>query len=201
MSTFLKQPTVFVVDDEPMVAKAISQTVASIPCKVRLFTSSVACLDELREVRCDMLISDVNMPDMDGLKLLEEVKRLRPLMPVLMISGYGDIPLAIKALKRGAFNFVEKPLDENTFLPVVREALAQAQPPDSDAAKGITTQERQVLKLIASGKTNKEIAYELERSIRTIENHRHHLMRKLDVSSPAELIRSAIRFGLVSPEE
>jgi two-component system, LuxR family, response regulator FixJ len=201
MSSVFKQPTVFVLDDEPKVAKAIGQTVASLSCTVRCFTSGSECLNELRTSHCDLLITDVNMPGMDGLQLLEEAKRIRPLLPVLMVSGYGDIPIAIKAVKRGALDFIQKPLDESTFLPLVREALTLAQPADSDEAKAVTEAEREVLRLIVAGKTNKEIAFALERSSRTVENHRHRLMRKLNVSSPAELVKAAIRLGLVSPEE
>lgn len=194
MTDYLKQRIIFVVDDEPKIAKAIGRTIEAIDCKTRCFTSAFECLVTLEQDQCDLLVSDVNMPECNGLELLKRAKLLRPLLPVLMMSGYADIPMAVKAVKNGAIDFIEKPLDEITFLPLLLKSL----PGDKNSAttRPITAVERKVLSLVATGLTNKEIAYELSRSIRTIENHRQRLMRKLGVSSTAELVKVAVTMGL-----
>lgn len=138
------------------------------------------------------------MPVMDGLKLLEQAKRIRPQLPVLVITGYGDIPMAVKAIKIGAAEFIEKPLNESTFLPAVEAALKKGLFENRLIAKPLTKAETQILRQIAEGKTNKEIAFKMCRSIRTIENHRYRLMRKLNAQSTADLTKKAINMGLTS---
>ncbi|MDC0357209.1 response regulator [Oligoflexia bacterium] len=196
----LKLPKVFIVDDEPKVLKAISQTVKTLDCNVRCFQSVAECIEGLKQSSCDLLITDVNMPGMDGLQLLQEARKIQPLMPVLVMTGYANIPMAVKAVKYGAFDFIEKPLDEGTFLPLVQSALTRSQSDQPLKGKSLTKAEQKVLKLVAEGKSNKEIAHLLERSIRTVENHRHRLMQKLEAGSTAELVKIAIAIGLTSSE-
>jgi FixJ family two-component response regulator len=129
------------------------------------------------------------MPEMDGVSLLENIRRVSPLTPVLLVTGYGSVPLAVKSIQLGASDFVEKPLDETVLLPKV-QAILQAKGYSHDTELSIA--EQRVLELVADGKPNKEIAYLLGRSIRTIENHRHRLMRKLGVASTAELVKVAL---------
>lgn len=198
MNKYLKQPLVFVVDDEAPIRKALTQSLIYIECKVESFESAEAALAVLKDHKCDLLITDVNMPGLNGLELLLEIRKLWPLLPVIVMSGYGDIPMAVKAVKKGAFDFIEKPLDEDTLVPLIKSALKQHYSEDPATKKPLTKTEKQILALIAAGKTNKEIAFELERSIRTIENHRHRMMKKLGVESSAELVKSAINLGLTS---
>ena len=119
--------TVFFVDDEPQVRKAVGQTLSQLEnCRVQCFGDAGSCLKELKRSDCDLLITDVNMPKMDSLTLLEEAKRIRPDVEILLVTGYGDVPMAVKAVKAGALDFIEKPLNEATFLPVVKAALRKS---------------------------------------------------------------------------
>lgn len=196
--TRIAKQHIFFVDDEPNVRKAVSQTLAELQCKVSCFASAADCLEALRLQNCDLLITDVNMPGTDGIELLTQARQIRPLLPVLIVTGYGDIPLAVKAVKAGALDFIEKPLDEETFLPVVESALKKTTYTDPLTGQALTKTEIQILRFIADGKSNKEIAYLLHRAVRTVENHRHRLMRKLSVDNTAELVKLAITMGLVS---
>ncbi len=141
------------------------------------------------------------MPEMDGIELLAKAKRLAPWMPILVITGYGDIPTAVTAIKAGAVDFIEKPLDRKSFLWKVKSILQQNTFDDSYKGKPLTESEMIVLKLVITGKSNKEIAYLLHRSVRTIEVHRSHLMRKLDVDSVVNLVKRAAMMGLVELPE
>jgi len=111
------------------------------------------------------------MPEMDGMELLAKARRLAPWLPILVITGYGDIPMAVAAIKAGAVDFIEKPLDKKSFLWKVKSILQQSTFDDSYRGKPLTESEMKVLKLIISGNSNKEIAYILHRSVRTIEVH------------------------------
>jgi two-component system, LuxR family, response regulator FixJ len=137
------------------------------------------------------------MPEMDGIELLKAVKQFIPQLPVLLITGYGEIPLAVKAVKAGALDFVEKPLDEETFLPMVKTALEQSLMARSSGSQSLTKTERKILEFVVDGKVNKEIAQILECSTRTVENHRYRMMHKLGVESTACLVRKALTVGLV----
>jgi FixJ family two-component response regulator len=198
MEEVQKQQVVYFVDDEPTVCKAVKQTLEELSCRVTCFTSAGECLRCLETRDCDLLVSDVNMPEMDGMELLKAVKKIRPLLPVLLVTGYGDIPVAVKAVKAGAFDFIEKPLDEATFLPVVKAALEQCEKKTAFMGKPLTKTEKKILQLVVDGKGNKEIAYLLECSVRTVENHRYRISKKLNVDSTASLVRLAITIGLAS---
>jgi len=189
---------IFFVDDEPAVRKAVKQTLAQLEdCDVRCFQSAEECLGHLEKKRCSLLITDVNMPGMDGIGLLERVKRIRPQLPVLLITGYGDIPMAVKAVKAGAKEFIEKPFDESSFVATVKSVLQTSSIEEKLRSKVLTKTEIEILRQIAEGKSNKKIAFDASRSIRTIENHRYRIMRKLGAQGTAELVKTAIRMGLV----
>lgn len=191
---------VYFVDDEPGVRKAVSQTLEELEsCHVMCFKDAAGCLNALNHnAPCHLLITDVNMPGIDGMTLLEEVQKIRPQLPVLLVTGYGDVPMAVNAIKKGAFDFIEKPLNEATFLPVVEAALEKGHFEDALQEKSLTKTEIKILKQIGAGKSNKEVAFSLKRSVRTIENHRHRLMRKLDVNNAVELVKKAISMGYSS---
>ena len=190
---------IFFVDDEPKVRKAVSRTLSSLPnCQIKDFATATQCLNELKTAQCHLLITDINMDGMDGLTLLEHVTKLRPQLPVLLVTGYGDVPMAVEAIKIGAFDFIEKPLDERTLLAIVEKALEKSSKSEELGGKPLTKAEITVLTMIAVGKSNKEVAYQLSRSVRTIENHRHRLMRKLNVENAVELAKKAIQMGLAS---
>jgi two-component system response regulator TtrR len=155
----------------------------------------------MRRTGCDVLVTDVRMPDMDGLELLEKTRTFRPHIAVLIVTGYGDIPMAVKAVKAGAEEFIEKPLAEETFVPMIEEALERSISRFKPDIKILTKTEIVILKLVGEGKTNKEIADGLGRSVRTVENHRHRLMRKLGSRNAVDLIKKAINLGLASSDE
>ncbi len=188
---------IFFVDDEPKIREVVSETIEQLGVKVSCFASAADCLEQLGFQRCDLLITDVKMPEMDGMELLAKAKRLAPWMPILVITGYGDIPMAVTAIKAGAVDFIEKPLDKKSFLWKLKSILQQSTFDDSYRGKPLTESEMIVLKLVITGKSNKEIAYLLHRSVRTIEVHRSHLMRKLDVDNVIDLVKRVAMMGLV----
>ena len=199
-STALEPAVVFVVDDEPRVLSFMSECISGVECRVRSFSHAADCLKALKTEPCDLLVTDVNMPDIDGMALMKQVREIRPLLPIIIVTGYGDIPLAVRAVKEGAIDFVEKPLDENSFLPIVKKALSQRSKASRVDASTLTPAERKILQLVAQGKTNKEIATMLGRSLRTVENHRHRLMQKLRAESVADLVKVALKMGLTDDE-
>jgi two-component system response regulator FixJ len=200
MTNPTRSKIVFLVDDEPAVAKAVSLTLQELPCRVTCFTNASDCLNALTTQDCDLLITDVNMPGINGIELLKQAKILRPLLPVLVITGFGEIPAAVQAVKAGALDYLEKPLDEATFLPIVDNALKLHETKENKLNQLLTKTERKILKFVVEGKGNKEIAQLLNCSVRTIENHRYRMTRKLNVDSTASLVRTAIAMGFVSTE-
>jgi FixJ family two-component response regulator len=187
---------VFVVDDEPVIRRALKQSVESLGVHVSCFPTAELCLDALSEERCDLVITDLTMPDMDGLTLLERIRHVSPLTPVLLVTGYASVPTAVKSIQLGAADFIEKPLDESILLPKI-EALLHSH--GQSAGDELSHAEQKILELVAEGKANKEIAYLLGRSVRTIENHRHRLMKKLGVNSTAELVKAALLRAPTAP--
>jgi len=193
---------VFFVDDEPDICQVVSTSLRQVGMKVTCFTSAANCLKRLRSQRCDLLIADVKMPEMSGLELLTQVKSIVPSLPVLIVTGYGDIPMAVRAMKTGALDFIEKPLERESFLSVVKLALKRHPKSHPLVGKVLTRTEIKVLRLILDGKGNKEIAYLLNRSVRTIEDHRRHIMRKLCVDNLVDLVKQTALVRLIElPED
>lgn len=192
-----KKRHIFFVDDELKICKVVCETIEQFGMEVSYFASAADCLEQLHSITCDLLITDVKMPDMDGMELLTKAKQIAPWLPVLVITGYGDIPMAITAVKAGAVDFIEKPLDKKSFLRKIKSILKQSTPTDSFVGKPLTNSEMKVLKLVLDGKSNKEIAYLLHRSVRTIEVHRSHLMHKLGVDNLVDLVKRSTIMGLV----
>ena len=191
------EQSIFIVDDEPKVCEVICETLEKSGAKVSCFSRAAECLEQLRSQRCDLLITDLKMPEMDGIELLMNARVIAPWLPVLMITGYGDIPTAVKAVKAGAVDFIEKPLSKDDFLRKVRSILQDNPSPDARAGAPLTPRETRVLELVIAGKTNKEIANLLHRSIRTIEVHRSRVMGKLGVDNLVDLVKRAAIMGLV----
>ena len=189
---------VFFVDDEPNIRKVVGETLEEFGLKVSCFACAADCLYQLNPLKCDLVVADVKMPKMDGIELLTEIKRIAPWLPVLLITGYGDIPMAVRAIKAGAVDFIEKPLDKESFLYKVKSILYKSHISDLRIIrKPLTKNEEIVLELISRGKTNKEIATLLNRSIRTVEVHRSHIMRKFGVNNFAEMLKRAAAMGLI----
>ena len=180
---------IFLVDDDPDVRLVVSRTLEQIGSKVTCFAFGAECLKQLHSQRCDLLITNLKMPDMDGIKLLTEAKRLIPTLPVLLITAYGDTQTAVRGFKAGASDFIEKPLDKQTFLSAVESVLKQHTKTHPLVGKVLTKTEMRVLRLILDGKSNKEIARSLHRSVRTIEDHRAHIMYKFGVDNVLDLFK------------
>jgi FixJ family two-component response regulator len=194
----MKAAQVVFVDDEPRVCHAVHKTLERAGAQVRCFHGAEDCLRHLAAERCDLLITDVKMPGKDGLALLREVKERLPWLPVLIVTGYADVPLAVQALKAGATDFVEKPLDREAFLQTVGQLIERHSRPAALLEESLTQTERRVLFLLLDGKNSREIADMLHRSPRTVEAHRSHLMQKLDAANIIELLRRAAELGLLS---
>jgi FixJ family two-component response regulator len=187
---------VFVVDDEPRVLTVLRKTLERAGLTVRCFSGADDCLAGLEADSCDLLITDVKMPGKDGVELLTKVKRRLPWLPVLVITGFGDVPVAVKALKAGAVDFIEKPLDRDSFLEMVRILLARNTAGSILQGRSLTRMEMKILCHVLEGKNNREIADALHRSCRTVEVHRRHVMQKLCAKNVVELLRQAARLRL-----
>ncbi len=190
---------VFFIDDDPAVCVAVRETLEESNIPVQCFTHAAECLAQVRSGRCDLLIADLRMPEKDGMQLLQEVRELTPWVSVLVVTGYGDIPTAVKAIKCGAIDFIEKPLGKSHFVQKVKSILEeQSRRVPVDVVRALTLREMRVLKLIVEGKSNSEIAETINRSVRTVETHRAGLMRKLGAHNLIELLKLAAAMGLVA---
>ena len=145
--------------------------------------------------KCDLLITDLRMPEMDCIELLRRTRLIAPWVPVLIITGYGDVPTAVEAIKAGAADFIEKPLDKRSFVLKVKSLLPE-NGNHKHLGEPLTQTEQRVLKLVLGGKSNKEIANLLKRSKRTIEVHRARVMRKLGAESLVDLVKLTATMGL-----
>jgi FixJ family two-component response regulator len=199
MTNIAKQH-VFFVDDKPKVRKMVSRTLEQHGLKVSCFACATECLKQLRGQPCDLLITDVKMPEMDGIELLTEVKRIIPSLPVLVLSGYGDVPMAATVFRAGAVDFIEKPLTRPSLLLAVEFALGRDPQSRHIVGKVLTKTETKILRLILDGKSNKEIARLRHRSVRTIEDHRGHIMHKLGVDNLIDLVKQTAVVRLVEKE-
>jgi len=193
----MKAARVVFVDDEPSVCSVVSKTLERVGLSVQCFYSARDCLSHLATETCDLLITDVRMPEKDGVDLLCEVKRHHPWLPVLLVTGYADVPMAVRAMKAGAADFIEKPLERETFLRTVRSLLANRNGQGALEECGLTPAEMKILYLILEGRSSREIGTELHRSPRTIEVHRGQVMRKLGTANMIELLRRADELGIL----
>ncbi len=182
---------VFLVDDDPGIQAAVKRALESSGANVSVFSSAEDCIDALGQQGCDVVLADIIMDGMGGMSLLHDIKRHFPWLPVVITTGYGDIPLAVAAMKAGAADFLEKPLDRQNLLSAVRKALEAAVKPNDSLQEGLSSMEARVLRDIVDGKTSRQIATGLNRSIRTIEAHRQHIMHKFGARNVAQLVQRA----------
>ncbi|MFC1792684.1 response regulator transcription factor [Planctomycetota bacterium] len=201
MANNIAEQHIFFLDDEPTIREVVKETLEDSKFKVNCFESPTECLARLRSQKCHLLITDLKMPEKDGIELLTDVKHLAPWVPVLMITGYGDIPTAVKAMKAGAVDLIEKPLDKENFVQKVKSILTKNVSTHPDLGIPLTQIEMKILRLVIDGKTNKEIAIMFHRSICTIEVHRSRFMRKLGVDKIVDLVKRVVSMELVDLEE
>ena len=194
-------PTVYVVDDDPAMRSSLRWLIESVGLLVRTCGSAREFLDTYRDGEPGCLVLDVRKPGMSGLDLQAELVRQRISIPVLIITGYAEVPLAVRAMKAGAFDFIEKPFSDQTLLDRIRAAVAQdevarrrrtAREQVEARMRLLTPRERDVMERVISGMSNKLIAAELKLSMKTVEVHRAHVMEKLQAGSLADLIRLAL---------
>ncbi len=187
---------VFVVDDDSCILDAISLNLKKARIGCTCFGDADDCLQSLHVQNCDLLVTDVRMPDKDGIELLTQARHIVPWLPAIVMTSYGDIPMAVKAVKAGAVGFVEKPLQWEDFLTLVQTTIEQDHLNDALRGKPLTKTEKNILHQILQGKSNRAIASTFNRSIRTIEVHRSHIMHKLDVDNVVDLVKRATVMGL-----
>jgi len=197
---------VYAIDDDVAVRQSLEFLLKTAGIKVRSFESAKAFLEMLPEIRSGCIITDVRMPDVTGIDLLRRVKELKLDIPVIVITGHGDVALAVDAMKIGAIDFLEKPFDDDLLLAAVRFALSaeagaarrsaeRAEIHDKLAA--LSNRERQVLEGLVAGKPNKVIAFDLGISPRTVEIYRANVMTKMAANSLSELVRLAMTAGIL----
>lgn len=192
--------TIYVVDDDPDVRDSLKILLEFSNFNVRIFDSAVKFLaTDLRHIN-GCLVVDIRMPDMDGLELQDELVRRGIELPAIVITGHGDIPLAVRAMRAGAADFLEKPFREEALLESIRRAI-QHKPQQRDSKNNrevaacwgsLTEREKEVLNLLVEGHTNKEIARALDISPRTVDIHRAHVMEKMHAKTLADLVRLAL---------
>jgi RNA polymerase sigma factor (sigma-70 family) len=197
--------TVYIVDDDEAVRDSLRWLLEANNYRVRAFPSGESFLAEYDEKRPGVLIVDVRMPGMSGLELQEQLIARKSTMPIVFITGHGDVPMAVSTIKKGAIDFLEKPFDETDLREIVgrmfeqaneRLSQAQAQREHEAMLARLTAREQQVLERIVAGRLNKQIADDLGISIKTVEAHRANIMEKLQVTTVADLMKVA----LIKPE-
>ena len=195
--------TVFVVDDDPAIRESLRFLLESVDLAVKTYASAEEFLDKFNVSWGGCLVLDVKMPGgMGGLALQQELAVRGASIPIVFITAHGDIPLAVRACKAGALDFIEKPFSDAQLLELVREALARDQASAAEKTElsvfvsrqtSLTARETEIMDLVVAGKTNKDIAAQLGVSPRTVEVHRSRLMTKLAMDSVATLVRLRLR--------
>jgi len=201
------EPKVHIIDDDQAVRDSLAFLLQSIRIPTSVHESATAFLTTLTAEHQGCIITDIRMPDVTGIDLLRRVRELKVQMPVIVITGHGDVPLAVEAMKLGAFDFLEKPFDDEAMVSAVRLALDRSRQTEKASADrvelekrlaSLSQRERQVLDGLIAGLANKVIASDLAISPRTVEIYRANVMTKMHAASLSELVRMAIAAGLTT---
>jgi two-component system response regulator FixJ len=200
---------VHVIDDDEAFRQSLAFLLQAAKLEVKTYSSAMAFLDALLDTTASCVITDVRMPGMSGVDLLRRLKELKIGVPVIVITGHGDVALAVEAMKVGAVDFLEKPFDDDVLLASVQSALKRQ---DGETKRhterleiegrlaGLSNRERDVLGGLVAGRANKQIAFDLGISPRTVEIYRANLMNKMKAGSLSDLVRMALIVGIVGPE-
>ena len=200
----MPKPVIFIIDDQDSVRHALGEMLDVFGYAVETYASAAAFLDGCDPGRAGCVVADVRMPGMNGIELVEELSRRRSPLPVVLISGHADVPMAVAAIKAGAEDFIEKPVDDVQLVAAINRGLARAFERQSrqqslqdlnDQFERLTPREREVFDLVIQGYTSHAIASRLALSTRTIESYRMQVMEKMRAESVAALVRQAIRLG------
>lgn len=201
MSTPTVPNTIFIVDDDEAVRDSLRWLLEANGYRVKSFAGAEEFLGEYEPEQVGVLIADVRMPGMSGLELQEELIARNAPLPIVFITGHGDVPMAVSTIKKGAVDFLEKPFNETDLRTIVARMLqqatervsqAQAQRSHQAVLSRLTAREQQVLERIVAGRLNKQIAGDLSISIKTVEAHRANIMEKLEVTTVADLMKIAL---------
>ena len=197
---------IYVIDDDDAVRQSLEFLLKTAGLTVRGFEHARSFLEILPQIKHGVVVTDVRMPDISGIDLLRGLRETNPDLPVIVITGHGDISLAVEAMKIGAVDFLEKPFDDDLLIASVRSALNR----DADVAKrkaelgniseklaALSNRERQVLDGLVAGNANKTIAFDLGISPRTVEIYRANLMTKMSANSLSDLVRMAMTAGIL----
>jgi two-component system, LuxR family, response regulator FixJ len=196
---------VYVIDDDDAMRDSLDFLLGAADFQVTLFESAQKFIDVLPALDFGCVVSDVRMPGIDGIELLKRLKAGANLFPVVIMTGHGDVPLAVEAMKLGAMDFLEKPFEDDRLIGMIEAALRQAEPSAKSAAvtaeirsriASLSPRERQVMDGLIAGLSNKLIARDYDISPRTIEVYRANVMTKMQATSLSELVRFAMRGGV-----
>jgi two-component system response regulator FixJ len=197
---------VYVIDDDAAMRDSLNFLLESCDFGVTLFDNAQAFLDALPGLAFGCVVSDVRMPGLDGIELLKRMKAQQSPFPILIMTGHGDVPLAVEAMKLGAVDFLEKPFEDDRLTTMIESAIHQAEPAAKSEAiaqdvaarvASLSPRERQVMEGLIAGLSNKLIAREYDISPRTIEVYRANVMTKMQANSLSELVRLAMRAGML----
>src|ERR1022692_890499 len=198
---------VYVIDDDEAMRDSLNFLLDSAHFKVTLFETALKFLDVLPSLEFGCVVSDVRMPGLDGIELLKRMKAGHSRFPIVIMTGHGDVPLAVEAMKLGAVDFLEKPFEDDRLIGMIEAAIRQTEPAlksqavTQDIAARIATlspRERQVMEGLIAGLSNKLIARDYDISPRTIEVYRSNVMTNMQANSLSELVRLAMRAGLLN---
>jgi FixJ family two-component response regulator len=205
--TVATHATVFIVDDDPAVCRSVAAILGAHGLASRIFPSADRFLAEFDAGSAGCVLLDLRMPGTTGEELLRTLRQGGVNIPVIIITGHGDVPVAVRTMKLGLVDFLQKPVDHSILIDTVREALRRDERRRADEqvkndalarVDRLTPRERELMGLLAAGQTSKEIASALNVSVKTVDNHRAHLLSKLQASNVAELAAIAVRAGLAT---
>jgi len=204
------QPTIFIIDDDDSVRKGLSRLLRSAGFAVETFATAGQFLEREHYEGIGCLVLDVRMPGISGIDLQDELGKADYSMPIVFITGHGNIPMGVQAMKKGAVDFLAKPFDDEELLQAVREAIdkdtqGRAEHIEVHDIRGrlelLTPREYEILRYVITGMLNKQIAYELGISEKTVKVHRGRIMEKLGIDSVADLVRLAEKAGITPPTD
>jgi len=200
-----ERATVFVIDDDPSMREALEDLITSVGLEARLFASPREFLESKRPDAPGCLVLDVRLPGMSGLTFQQELAKTGGALPVIFLTGHGDIPMSVRAMKAGAIEFLTKPFHDQELLDAIHAAIERDRRDRREEALvgelqerygALTGREREIMALVANGRANKQIAAELQVSEMTVKVHRGQIMRKMHARSLPELVRMADRLGM-----
>lgn len=194
----LLRPVIYIIDDDDIVLWMFKELLQGIGAEIKTFLSARNFLDAYQPGPCECLVCDLRMPEIGGLEVQQQLLDMGSHLPIILVSGFSEIPSAVEAIKKGAFDFLEKPVNGGLLVEKVQSALARSRQMHAELLTRktrearlalLTPKERQIAELVVEGKSSPKIAEVLDISVRTVENHRARLMEKLHVESTIELVK------------